>query len=187
MMFQISGQRDFENKQHLLIFGNELAVRFRGIKLPHRQSNWLNQFLNLINCLEVRRKKTNKKIVIFFDELPWLCRAKSKFLAALGFFGNNWARKNNVILVVCGSSSSWMLENIVNEKGSLYNRMTQLIRVAPFTLAETKIFLNTEQLMQLYRVMGGIPHYLKKAEPGKSAVQIIQQTCFSKNGLLATE
>ncbi len=191
MAFHISGQKDFTNQQHLKIFTLKLKAQFPKAKFPQPCDNWLNLMLNLIHCL---KSKSSKKRVVFFDELPWLSKPKSNFLAALGYFWNEWARKNNVILVVCGSAASWMLSNIVREKGSLYNRMTKLINVQPFTIQETKAFFEsnnirftTEQLIQIYMVMGGIPHYLKEVEKGASAIQNIQRICFSPNGLLVKE
>ncbi len=194
MTFHISGQKDFTNKQHLGIFSGELKKRFPKIKLPQKNSNWINAISNLIYCIEQTPNTTDQKQTIFFDELPWLSKPRSQFLAALGYFWNEWARKNNIILIVCGSAASWMLKNIVREKGSLYNRMTQLINVQPFTLQETKAFLEAkdirltnEQLIQIYIAMGGIPHYLKEIEQGKTATQNIDQICFSPNGLLNNE
>lgn len=95
---------------------------------------------------------------------------------------------------MCGSSASWMLKNIVKEKGSLYNRITRFIHVQPFTLHETKEYLtsrqvqlNNDQIIQLYMAMGGIPHYLKEVEANKTATQNIGAICFSRNGLLKHE
>jgi uncharacterized protein len=194
IVLQMSGQKDFTNQQHMQLFAQKLKTTFPKTKLPNQNNNWLNIFLNLIACLEQDKKKNKQKIVLFFDELPWLCKQKSGFLAALAFFWNDWARKHNIKLIVCGSAASWMLSNIVNEKGSLYNRITKVVRLQPFTLAETKEYLqhkqihfNTEQLIQIYMVMGGIPFYLNEIEAGLSAVQNIQKICFAPNGLLYQE
>ncbi len=194
IVFQLSGQKDFTNRAHMTLFVEQLKKRFPNVKFKQRNSTWLNIFLNLIQCLELDSNRIDKKRVIFFDELPWLCNQKSTFLAALGYFWNDWARKNNIVLVVCGSAASWIISNIVKEKGSLYNRMTKLIRVEPFTISETKeyfesknINFNQEQLLQIYMTMGGIPFYLKEVEPNMSAIQNIQNICFSQNGLLKNE
>jgi uncharacterized protein len=192
--FQISGHKDFTNQEHLKDFANKLKEKFRGVKWKEKHTNWINLFKNLIQSLESKPIVSGKKHIVFIDELPWLCKQKSGFIAALGFFWSDWARSNRIILIVCGSAAAWMIENIVKEKGSLYNRMTKLIRLKPFHLSEAKayleskqIYFNNDQLMQLYMVMGGIPHYLKEVEGGISAVQNIQNICFSPNGLLANE
>jgi hypothetical protein len=87
-----------------------------------------------------------------------------------------------------------MLQKIVQAKGGLHNRLTRQIRLLSFTLGESEVFLESRgahltllQIVELYVVMGGIPHYLKQAEPGLSAAQIIDNTYFSSQGLLREE
>ncbi|HFB99635.1 MAG TPA: ATP-binding protein, partial [Phaeodactylibacter sp.] len=132
--------------------------------------------------------------IVFFDELPWLATKKSGFLRAFGFFWNNWASKNNVVVVICGSAASWMIEKVVRDKGGLHNRITKRINLKPFSLAETEVFfksqnvkLNRYHTVLIYMIMGGIPHYLKEVKAGKSAVQNINDICFSNEGLLTDE
>jgi len=155
--------------------------------------NWLDAFLQLINVLEEKGNSKTKQ-VIFFDELPWLATHRSGFLKAFGFFWNNWASKNNMLIIICGSAASWMIRKIVKDKGGLHNRITRRIHLKPFNLAETKEFLISKKLklnhyhiLLIYMIMGGIPHYLKELERGKSAVQNIDDICFSEEGLLADE
>jgi len=154
---------------------------------------WLDAFLQLITVLE-DNKKTKRKRIVFFDELPWLATHKSGFLKAFGFFWNNWASKNNMMIIICGSAASWMIQKIVKDKGGLHNRITRRIRLKPFNLIETqeflvskKIKLNHYQTLLIYMLMGGIPHYLKELENGKSALQNIDAICFSEDGLLVDE
>ena len=142
----------------------------------------------------LKTKVGKQKIVLFFDELPWLATHKSGFLSAFGYFWNTWAVKQNLVLVICGSAASWMIKRVVNNKGGLHNRITKRIYLEPFTLSETAAYLenrnihfNQYQIVQIYMAMGGIPHYLKEIEGGKSAVQNIDYICFSKNGLLRDE
>jgi len=164
----------------------------KSIKLTQPES-WLEAFHQLITVLS-KKKKSKRKRVIFFDELPWLATRKSGFLKALGFFWNNWASKHNIIVIICGSAASWMIQKVVQDRGGLHNRITRRINLKPFTLAETESFLkekklklNRYQIVQLYMIMGGIPHYLKELETGKSTVQNIDDICFSEDGLLADE
>lgn len=155
--------------------------------------NWLDAFLQLITVLE-EKGSSRKKRIIFFDELPWLATHRSGFLKAFGFFWNNWASKNNMLVIICGSAASWMIQKIVKDTGGLHNRITRRIHLKPFDLAETKAFLDSKNLklnhyhiLLIYMVMGGIPHYLKELERGKSAIQNIDEICFSEDGLLADE
>lgn len=87
-----------------------------------------------------------------------------------------------------------MIKNIVQNKGGLHNRLTQTIRLMPFTLRETELMLLKQgvrltrfQIAQLYMCIGGVPYYLKAVPKGKSVEQIINTLCFKKDGLLRRE
>ena len=154
---------------------------------------WVAAFHALENIIEPVIKKG--KAVIFFDEFPWIHTQKSNFLTAFEHFWNNWASKHaNLTVVICGSAASWMIRNIVNNKGGLHNRVTTRMRLLPFTLGETQAYfksrrinLNHYQLLQLYMAMGGVPQYLKAVQPGESAVQAIDRVFFTKDGPLKGE
>jgi uncharacterized protein len=156
-------------------------------------SNWMLAFNLLIKELE--RTKTEKKRVLFFDEMPWIDTKKSDFMMGLEFFWNAWASvQNNILLIVCGSAASWMINNLIHNTGGLYNRVTERLRIEPFTLYETELFFGSKnivldryQIIQLYMVMGGIPFYLDHVEHGKSAMQNIEHLCFKNDGKLRKE
>ena len=185
---QNATRREQLDSFHFLL--QKYARRNTILNLP---KNWLEAFHQLITVLE-NKNTSKKKKVIFFDELPWLATKKSGFLKALGFFWNNWASKNNIVVVICGSAASWMIQKVVKDKGGLHNRITRRINLRPFTLAETETFLASRHLklnhyntILIYMIMGGIPHYLKEIQAGKSAIQNIDDICFSEDGLLADE
>lgn len=156
--------------------------------------NWSQAFLLLQRILE-NISATEKKKVIFFDELPWLATKKSGFLTAFGHFWNSWvSKRDDYVIVICGSAASWMITNIVRDKGGLHNRITKSIRLLPFNLYETEKYLLTRevsldkfQLLQLYMAIGGIPQYLNAVERGESATQIIDNLYFGKNNILRGE
>ena len=155
--------------------------------------NWLSAFYLLSEYLEPKQK--DKKVVVFLDELPWTATPKSGYLRGLSWFWNSWAVNKNIVLVICGSAASWMIQKVVNHTGGLHNRITRRIHLKPFTLAETeqylrvnnKVKLNRYHILQIYMALGGIPHYLKEVEAGKSATQNINDICFSETGLLRDE
>jgi hypothetical protein len=157
-----------------------------------RSTNWMEAFQQIKQIVE--RSKQKKK-VIFIDELPWFDTAHSGFIPALEHFWNTWASaKKNVLLLVCGSAASWMINTLINNKGGLHNRITQKIKIEPFTLKECdaflkykKITLDNYQLIQLYMVLGGIPFYWEAMGKGLSAAQNINKICFEPNGLLIGE
>jgi uncharacterized protein len=155
--------------------------------------NWLLAFNLLIKSLE--KQKSDKKRVIFIDEMPWMDTKKSDFMMGLEFFWNSWASAQpNILLIVCGSAASWMINNLIKNTGGLYNRVTDRMKLEPFNLQETEayfahknIVLDRYQIIQLYMVMGGIPFYLDQIEAGKSAMQNIEDLCFRNDGKLRTE
>ena len=192
MSFHFSGILNASMQQQLQNFNFQLSHFFNASSLENLPKNWLEAFIKLSKCLEKSRKKGKK--VIFIDELPWLDTHKSNFVAALDWFWNSWAVNKNIVLIVCGSATSWMIKKIVNNKGGLHNRLTKRIHLLPFTLKETseflayrKIKLSNYQITQLYMAIGGIPHYLNEIQPAESAMQAINRICFQKDGLLANE
>ena len=120
---------------------------------------------------------------------------KSDFIAALEFFWNQHVSKmDNMLLIACGSASSWIRKNLIHARGGLYNRISHRIKLSPFNLHETELFLQSMdvrlpqyQVLELYMVMGGIPFYLKEIERGLSSTQLIDDICFSPLGLLREE
>ncbi len=194
--FEITGIHGVTLKEQLDNFAQSLGRAIgMGIQ-PQRPSAWTEAFQQLEQFLNtpIKRKKKGKRVV-FLDELPWLNTPRSKFLSSLEHFWNRWgSRQRDLVLVICGSAASWMIQNIVRARGGLHNRLTRQIRLLPFTLSETRDFLQSKgvrltspQIVELYMAMGGVPHYLKQAEPGLSAAQIIDKTCFSPQGLLREE
>lgn len=192
MIFQITGLQNATKSEQL----DNFAIRLNDLstsKLPiEKPKSWLRAFAMLTIYLEEQLGETKR--VVFLDELPWLATHKSGFLIGLSYFWNSWAVKKNIVLVVCGSAASWMIQKVINNRGGLYNRVTKRIFLAPFTLAETETYFQAQgfdftryQITQLYLALGGIPHHLKEVQNGKTAVQNINQICFSKNGLLRTE
>ncbi len=127
--------------------------------------------------------------------MPWLETRKSEFLSCFSYFWNMYAEtRSDLLVIICGSAASWMIQKVVNNKGGLHNRITRRMRMLPFTLAETNeyllhhhISLSTYQVCQLYMVTGGVPHYLNGIKKSRGVAQNIQQICFTKDGLLTGE
>jgi len=160
---------------------------------PQVQDNWNETFKLLTDLID--RIPKNKKVIIFLDELPWMATRKSRLLDAIDYYWNQyWSKENRIKLIVCGSSASWIINKIINNKGGLYNRVTETIHLKPFTLSETQeylisnnIRLNLKQVTQLYMVTGGVPFYLSKIERGCSATQAIEALSFDSKALLFNE
>jgi uncharacterized protein len=155
-------------------------------------ANWFEAFQQLSAFLET--SKDERKIV-FLDELPWFDTAKSDFMPSLEHFWNSWASyRSDVVLIVCGSAASWMINELINHKGGLHNRLTARIRLEPFTLSEAEVMLKEKntaidryQIVQIYMVTGGVPFYLNNFDGELSAMQNIEAMCFTADGPLRTE
>lgn len=192
LAFELTGIQHAPRKEQLRNFSGQLT-KMSNSKIPiPPPKDWLEAFFLLSEFLESKLGK--KKIVVFLDELPWMSTHKSGFLRSLSWFWNSWAVNKNVVVVICGSAASWMIQKVVNHRGGLHNRITKRIHLHPFSLAETEKYLRSRkarfdryQIIQIYMALGGIPHYLKEIEPGLSAVQNINNICFSKTGLLRNE
>lgn len=193
MVFEFSGVKETSAIRQLERFGMALTKSFDLEAPPAKLRSWLQAFSLLSDLLE--KKSAAKQRVVFLDEFPWLDTPRSGFLAAFDHFWNSWAtRQSNLVVVICGSAASWMIRNVVRSKGGLHNRLTRRIRLLPFNLRETEQFLQKRniafkryQILQLYMMMGGIPHYLKELRRGESVDQAIDRLFFGADGLLREE
>ena len=189
-VFDLAGLAKGHMQKQLINFSYALQ-QFSEQEFPVPNS-WLEAFEQLISYLKTCPKKRK---VIFIDEISWLDTHKSDFLMALEHFWNGWAcSKRDILLIVCGSATSWIVNNLINNRGGLYNRVTASIELVPFTLQETELFLKSKnirwshyQIAEIYMIMGGIPFYLEKLQQGSSVPQNIDRIFFSKNAELKTE
>lgn len=193
LCFEFVGTREAKLNEQLDNFKKALGKEVGSDKLYQKPAKWADAFEQLSHYLTP--KLAAGRSVVFLDEFPWLSTHKSGFLTAFDHWWNSWGNKqDNLLVVICGSAASWMIQNIVNNKGGLHNRITRKIRLLPFNLQETETFLKARkvnldryQILQLYMIMGGIPHYLKEVYKGESATQAIDRICFTKDGLLQSE
>lgn len=190
---ECTGLKDGSLADQLENFIKSFSIAFYpGLPLQ-RPKSWRAAFELLTT--EIKKTPKHKKIIVFLDELPWLASPKSELLQNLDHFWNTqWVQIPNFKLIVCGSAASWILSNLINAKGGLYNRLTRSLHLEPFSLAETKEFLIKKKInvpekdiLDLYMVMGGIPYYLDHIEPSRALSQNINDLCFKKDGLLHNE
>jgi len=193
IIFEFTGS--FETDMHIQLknfYENYKNYSKQKLNASEAPKNWFEAFALLSNLSKLKNKK---KSVIFIDELPWIDTPKSNFVNALAYFWNNDISKlNNIILVICGSATSWITKKIFKNTGGLHNRVTKRLKIEPFTLAETKkmcraknISLTNYQLIKIYMAFGGIPFYWNELKKGKSAIQQINDICFNPEGMLKTE
>ena len=171
----------------------EFSLRNAGLKKFPKIFNWLDAFQYIKNLMLSRPE--NEKKVIFIDELPWLDTPRSGFVTALEHFWNGWAaHRNDILFIVCGSSTSWMLNKLINNKGGLHNRISCRIKISPFTIVECRKYLHSRKIYwtdydtaEAYMALGGIPYYWSLLQNGLSVSQNIEILFFQNNGGLRNE
>ena len=169
------------------------SLLLHGMEECEKPKNWFDAFFLLEKFLQ--KIDTETKQLIFIDELPWLDTPRSSFIQAFEGFWNTWAcHRKNLMLVVCGSANSWILDKLINAHGGLYNRVTYEIKLSPFTLSECEDFYKSNNvkisrydIVQSYMVFGGIPFYLGYVNGEYSLPQNIDNICFAKNAPLRDE
>jgi AAA+ ATPase superfamily predicted ATPase len=192
MCFRFTGVQDASFVEQINNFTIKLS-EYSKTPLISSPKTWQEALFILKNYLKTLDKK--KKQVIFIDELPWISTTKSGFLKMLAHLWNDYlSKEKHFILVVCGSASSWLTKHIINDIGGLHNRLTDLIHLQPFSLAETKEFLNSlsvklnnDEIAKLYMTFGGVPYYLEQIRRGESVAVAIDRICFSNSGVLKNE
>lgn len=191
--FCVTGSANSDKKSQLRKFYQELVNFFPDLSGLKEPKDWY-EALNALKDAVVKIDKS-KKVIIFFDELPWLATNRSGFLQELEYIWNqHFSHFNNVILIVCGSAANWIIKKVINNKKGLYGRLTETIKLNAFTLDETEKFLQSQnvklshkQIVELYMAVGGIAKYLTYVQPGDSAAQTINRLCFTPQGPLVNE
>lgn len=191
--FQLTGIYNANSATQLRHFSVEMADRFHKGKPQPTPKNWTEAFITLRQ--EIDKVPPETKVILFFDELPWLASQKSGFLSELEHFWNrHMSDRKNLILIVCGSATSWVMNHVIRDKGGLHNRVTLQLPMYPFDLRQTKAFLEArniqlddKQLTELYMALGGVAQYLSYVKRGESASQTIDRLCFHPDGALYNE
>mgnify|MGYP002606194509 CR=1 FL=1 len=193
--FSYTGVEEYNTRQQLGEFYRSMLSQ--GLHKCAKPQNWFDAFSLLKKLLEtksIEAKQSDKKIV-FLDELPWMDAKGSDFLKALGHFWNDWAAwTNDIVLVVCGSATSWMINKVFRNHGGLYNRVTRQIELAPFSLHECEEFCELNNfgwsrymITEAYMILGGVPHYWKMIDPSQSLYVNIDRMFFSERAPMKME
>ena len=188
--FQHTGLAKGNTKEQLFSFA--ISLRDAGYDDCPIPQSWLEAFSLLSTYL---KNSTDEKKIVFLDELPWMDTPRSNFISAFEHFWNGWASaRKDIVLIICGSATSWIINKVINDHGGLHNRVTKQIALQPFTLKECEMFAQSKglemsryQLAECYMVFGGIPYYWSLLEKGLSLAQNIDKIIFAKNGKLSNE
>ena len=186
-------QQDEKNRMKTQLESFFYSMLNHGLEGYKQPKTWMEAFYLLTQLLQ--KLDNGQRMVIFFDELPWMDTPRSGFLSAFESFWNGWCNgRDNVMLVVCGSATSWMLSNLSRNKGGLYGRLTDEIKVSPFTLKECEEYFEHEgielsryDIVQSHMVFGGIPYYLSYFRKGYSFEQMTDMILYGSKPRLKDE
>ena len=169
------------------------ALHRQSKKRQPKAETWYDAFNALEDYLETL--PSDRKKVIFIDEMPWMDTQRSNFVSALENFWNGWCnRRTDIMLIATGSATSWMADKIVGNQGGLHARVTCNLHLPPFNLHETEEYLRQRncqwdryQILQCYMILGGVPYYLSLLNMSDSLVQNIDRLFFTEGALLRNE
>lgn len=190
--FFFVGGHNLSVKKQLRNFAKAIKRYARLPKLP-QFDDWSAAFDALVEWIE--SLPSDRKKVVFLDEMPWIDTPKSDFVEELENFWNSWAaRRSDILLVATGSATSWMIDKLVENQGGLHCRITSSIYLNPFSLNESEQYLRAKnclwdryQIVQAYMILGGVPFYWSLLDTRLSLVQNIDRLFFQKNALLKVE
>lgn len=194
--FYATGLSEEKTKSQLKAFHESLMAY--GSKERQQPKDWFEAFSRLKEILtsaDVYREPVNNKLVVFLDELPWMDTARSDFKSALDFFWNSFgSSKEDLLLIVCGSATSWIIDNLLKNRKGFHNRLTRQIHMMPFSVSECEDLLRNNgmvltrgQIIECYMTFGGIPYYLNLLDRRLSLAQNIEELCFKNYGSLQNE
>jgi len=193
LSLEVTGVYGATKQTQINSFVRKINRASRGAITPkNRLRDWQDVFFLLEDYID---SLGSEKKVIFLDEFPWFDTHKSRFLSAFSEFWNDFCtRRDDIILIVCGSATSYMIDKIVRDRKTLHNRITHKINMYPFKLKATKKFLiakncrySNKTIIDTYIVFGGVAKYINDIDCKKHQIENIDFQCFSKNGLLVTE
>ncbi len=188
--FTHTGLANTNTRGQLREFG--FSLRSNGSNHRGNPKDWYEAFDQLRELMDT---KTDAKKVIFLDEVPWMDAPRSHFISALEHFWNGWASaRKDVLLIICGSSSSWIIDQVLNNYGGLYNRVNRSIHLHQFSLRECEEYTKTKhlnwnrrQIAETYMIFGGVPYYWSLLNPKLSMGQNIETLLFRTDGELRNE
>jgi AAA+ ATPase superfamily predicted ATPase len=134
------------------------------------------------------------RVIVILDEISWMGSEDSDFLGHLKTAWDEQFSKNpKLLLILCGSISSWIDDNILNSK-AFFGRVSWTLNLEPLPLYDCNTLLETAgfrgsnyEKFKVVSVTGGVPWYLEQIQGGLSADDNIRRQCFTKGGMLVDE
>lgn len=166
----------------------EFIRKMEELKIPRLPGNdWGDLFRDLANGCKTGR------VLIILDEISWMAAKDATFLGQLKTaWDEHFTSNPHLIMILSGSQSTWIEENILNSTGFV-GRISYRLTLRELPLSVCNLFWQQKENISPYEkfkilaVTGGIPRYLEEIQPHKSAEENIKRLCFESGGLLFNE
>jgi len=145
-------------------------------------------FIQLLDLIEALAKQ--EKIILVIDEYPYLAKAEKSFSSLLQKYIDYNFKKINMLIILCGSSMSFMESQVLSAKSPLYGRRTSQFKIEPFNYYDAVKFVpgySKEDKLLTYGIFGGTPYYLSQIDNKKSLQENVSELFFNSKGLLFEE
>ncbi len=153
-------------------------------------STW-DEALTLLDRALPALAAPNGKAIVILDEFQWMCRGAEELLSDLQrFWDKKWQKSDSLMLILCGSSVSFMMGDVLSRKSPLFGRRTRSLRIEAFPLDEAALFLpgwGRREVVKGYLAVGGVPRYLELLERKRTVEAALQREAFQKTGFLFDE
>lgn len=131
-----------------------------------------------------------EKTIIVIDEFPYMCKNNQSIPSILQIIWDTVLKNKNIMLVICGSSMSFIEKELLSEKNPLYGRTTGIYKMLPMPYYDAIKFLpdfSDEDKIIAYSILGGIPHYLKQFDSKRTLKENIINKILTKGTVLYSE
>lgn len=180
-------KRQFTNANELETFAVQLSAQTGSDPTP--PSNWLNAFMRLNDKI-----RDDERTVVLLDEVSWLGHYDDMFADTVRVaWENYWKKHDRLIVVLCGSVSSWIKDNVIDNSAYLGRRSLDLV-VKELPLSECVKFwgaaaerVSPREIIDVLSVTGGVPRYLEEIDPSVSADENLRRICYSPNSILRVD
>ena len=168
---------------NLLDFSKMVQTFFEG--------SFISSFQNWEAAFEyITGKISDKKLVLIIDECPFLAEPNPSIKSILQHTIDHVWKGKNIFLILCGSSVSFMLNDVMGYKSPLYGRITGNMEVKPFDYLESAEFFpnysKTEKAIA-YGILGGVPRYLEAFSSEISLEENIKNNLLMEGAFLNDE
>ena len=184
--FQGLTPRDEQTDKHQLRHFGEKLAEYMKLDEPVAVSSWTQAFAFLERLIP-RQGRT----VVLLDEISWMGRHDKDFAGRLkDAWDTRFQHLGGLILVLCGSVSSWIEKNLIQHTGFL-DRLALRLKLPELPLhdANQLVWRGEKQVsamekLSMLAVTGGVPRYLEQIDPKASAEENIRRLCFQSEGAL---